>query len=115
MSTHDKVAVVTGAGTGIGKATGLAFVKDGWRVAFVGRRNEPLEEAVKSAGVASGRAIAVPTDVGDPKSVEALFARVKETFGRIDVLFNNAGQNAPGVAFEDLPYEKWKSVIDTNF
>jgi NAD(P)-dependent dehydrogenase (short-subunit alcohol dehydrogenase family) len=115
MSTHDKVAVVTGAGTGIGKATALAFVKDGWRVAFVGRRKEPLEEAVKSAGVASGRAIAVPTDVGDPKSVEALFARVKEAFGRIDVLFNNAGQNAPGVAFEDLPYEKWKSVIDTNF
>jgi len=115
MSTHDKVAVVTGAGTGIGKATALAFVKDGWRVAFVGRRKEPLEEAVKSAGVASARAIAVPTDVGDPKSVEALFARVKEAFGRIDVLFNNAGQNAPGVAFEDLPYEKWKSVIDTNF
>jgi NAD(P)-dependent dehydrogenase (short-subunit alcohol dehydrogenase family) len=114
MSEQDKVAVVTGAGSGIGKATALAFVKDGWRTVFVGRRKEALEEAVKSAGVGNDRAIAVPTDVGDPKAVEALFARVKDAFGRVDALFNNAGQNAPGVLFEDLPYEKWKAVVDAN-
>lgn len=114
MSTHEKVAVVTGAGSGIGKATALAFLRDGWRVAVVGRRQAPLEETVQAAGAASARALAVPTDVGDPQSVQALFARVKDAFGRIDALFNNAGQNAPGVLFEDLPYERWKSVVDTN-
>ena len=115
MSSENKVAVVTGAGSGIGKATALAFIRDGWRVAFVGRHKETLDEAVNAAGAQSDRAIAVPTDVGDPKAVEALFARVKQAFGRIDALFNNAGQNAPGVLFEDLPYEKWKAVVDTNF
>ena len=114
MSTHDKVAVVTGAGSGIGKATALAFVKDGWRTVFVGRRKELLEEAVKSAGVGADRALAVPTDVGDPQSVNALFERVKSTFGRVGALFNNAGTNAPGVAFDELPYERWKAVVDTN-
>jgi NAD(P)-dependent dehydrogenase (short-subunit alcohol dehydrogenase family) len=110
----DQVAVITGAGSGIGKATALAFLKDGWRVVFVGRRKELLEEAVKSAGVGADRALAVSADVGDPESVRALFDRVKSTFGRVDALFNNAGQNAPGVSFDELPYERWKAVIDAN-
>ena len=112
--THDKVAVVTGAGTGIGRATALAFLKDGWRVALVGRRKEPLQDTVKSAGVGDDRAIALSADVGDPQSVSALFDRVKSHFGRVDALFNNAGQNAPGVPFDELPYERWKAVVDTN-
>jgi NAD(P)-dependent dehydrogenase (short-subunit alcohol dehydrogenase family) len=110
----DKVAVVTGAGSGIGKATALAFLEDGWRVALVGRRVELLDETVKEAGVGSARAVAISADVGDPNSVAALFERVKSTFGRVDALFNNAGTNAPGVAFDELPYERWKAVIDTN-
>jgi NAD(P)-dependent dehydrogenase (short-subunit alcohol dehydrogenase family) len=114
MSTKDKVAVVTGAGSGIGRATALAFVADGWRVAVVGRRKEPLEETLQLAGVGRDRAMAVPTDVGDPQSVQALFTSVKEAYGRVDALFNNAGQNAPGVSFEELPYERWKAVVDTN-
>jgi len=83
-------------------------------VALVGRRKEPLEETVRAAGERAGRALAVPTDVADPQSVNALFAQVKSTFGRVDALFNNAGQNAPGVSFEDLPYERWKAVVETN-
>jgi NAD(P)-dependent dehydrogenase (short-subunit alcohol dehydrogenase family) len=114
MTTHNKVAVITGGGTGIGKATALAFIKDGYRVVITGRRPEPLDETIKEAGVDSARMIGVPTDVGNPDAVKALFAKTKAAFGRIDVLFNNAGQNAPGVAFEDLPWEKWKSVVDTN-
>ena len=110
----DKVAVVTGAGTGIGKATALAFVRDGWRVAFVGRRKEMLDEALAASGAAESAAIAVSADVGDPESVRALFDTVKAKLGRIDVLFNNAGQNAPGVPFDELPYERWKAVVDTN-
>ena len=114
MTSQAKVAVVTGAGSGIGKATALAFLKDGWSVALVGRRREPLEEAVKAAGADGDRALAVPTDVGDPQAVQALFDRVKAKFGRVDAVFNNAGQNAPGVLFEDLPFERWKAVVDTN-
>ena len=114
MSTHDKVAVITGAGSGIGRATALAFLKDGWRVALAGRRREALEATLQSAGAHRDRALAVPTDVADPHSVQALFARVKEGYGRVDVVFNNAGQNAPGVPFEDLSYDRWKSVVDTN-
>jgi NAD(P)-dependent dehydrogenase (short-subunit alcohol dehydrogenase family) len=114
MTSHGKVAVVTGAGSGIGKATALAFLKDGWSVALAGRRREPLEAAVKEAGADAERALAVPTDVGDPQAVQALFERVKAKFGRVDAIFNNAGQNAPGVLFEDLPFERWKAVVDTN-
>jgi NAD(P)-dependent dehydrogenase (short-subunit alcohol dehydrogenase family) len=114
MTSHNKVAVVTGAGSGIGKATALAFLKDGWSVALAGRRREPLEETVKAAGADGERALAVPTDVADPQAVQALFDRVKAKFGRVDAVFNNAGQNAPGVLFEDLPFEKWKAVVDTN-
>ncbi|MGZ8154799.1 MAG: SDR family oxidoreductase [Burkholderiales bacterium] len=113
MTTHEKVAVITGAGTGIGRATALAFVRDGWQVVFVGRRPELLEQAV-AASEHPARAVAIPADVADPHAVQALFARVKERFGRVDVVFNNAGQNAPGVPFDELPYERWKSVVDTN-
>jgi NAD(P)-dependent dehydrogenase (short-subunit alcohol dehydrogenase family) len=110
---HKKVAVVTGAGTGIGKASAIALVKEGYSVAFAGRRPEPLEKAVAESG-AGERAIAVPTDVGDPKSVAALFARVKSAFGRLDVLFNNAGMGAPPVNMEDLTVEQWLNVVNAN-
>ena len=114
MSPSQKVAVVTGAGTGIGKAAAVALSKNGYRVAFAGRRREPLVQAVAEAGVAQGAAIAVPTDVSDPASVRALFARVRETFGRLDVLFNNAGVGAPAVNLEELTFEQWKNVVDIN-
>jgi NAD(P)-dependent dehydrogenase (short-subunit alcohol dehydrogenase family) len=114
MTTTPKVAVITGAGSGIGKATALAFLQDGWKVALVGRRQNVLEEALAEAGSNAANGMAVPTDVSDPQSVAALFDAVKKHYGRVDVLFNNAGLNAPGVPFEDLPYEKWKAVVDTN-
>jgi len=108
-----KVALVTGAGTGIGKASSLALLREGYDVVLSGRRKEPLE-AVAEEGRASGsRTLVVPTDVSDPASVQALFVRAKETFGRLDLLFNNAGVGAPGVPLEELSFEKWKAVIDT--
>ena len=114
MSPHDKVAIVTGAGTGIGKAVTLAFLKNGYRVALAGRRQEPLTAVVKAAGADGSRAIVVPTDVGDPDLVRNLFARTKQAFGRLDVLFNNAGTGAPAIPMEELTYEQWKAVVDTN-
>ena len=114
MSTNSKVAVVTGAGTGIGKAVALALLKDGYAVALAGRRREPLEKAVADSGAASGRALAVPTDVGNPESVKNLFAQVRAKFGRLDVLFNNAGTGAPAIPMEDLSFEQWKTVVDAN-
>jgi NAD(P)-dependent dehydrogenase (short-subunit alcohol dehydrogenase family) len=114
MTPSPKVAVVTGAGTGIGKAAAIALVKEGYRVAFAGRRREPLEQAIAEAAAGDGTAIAVPTDVSDPASVRALFARVREAFGRLDVLFNNAGVGAPGVNLEELTFEQWKNVVDIN-
>ena len=113
MATSNKVAIVTGAGSGIGKATALALLDAGYSVALAGRRGELLEQAVTESG-AGARALAAPTDVAKPESVKALFAKTKEKFGRVDVLFNNAGTNAPGILFEDLTYEKWKSVVDVN-
>jgi NAD(P)-dependent dehydrogenase (short-subunit alcohol dehydrogenase family) len=110
----NKVAIVTGAGTGIGKAAAFALLKEGYSVAFAGRRIEPLEKAVSESG-AGARAIAVSTDVGDPKSVAALFAKAKSAFGgRLDVLFNNAGMGAPAQPMEDLPYDKWSAVVAAN-
>jgi NAD(P)-dependent dehydrogenase (short-subunit alcohol dehydrogenase family) len=114
MNTTTKTAIITGAGSGIGKATALAFLKDGWNVALAGRRQAALDEALAAAGADAARGLAVPTDVADPQSVAALFEQVIKRFGRVDVLFNNAGQNAPGVPFEDLPWDKWKAVVDTN-
>ena len=109
-----KSAIVTGAGTGIGKSAATALLKNGYRVALAGRRREPLEAAIAAAGVAPGQALAIPTDVANPASVAALFAEVKAKFGRLDLLFNNAGIGAPGVNMEDLTFEQWKSVVDIN-
>jgi NAD(P)-dependent dehydrogenase (short-subunit alcohol dehydrogenase family) len=114
MSPHTKVALVTGAGTGIGKAVALAFLQEGYRVTLTGRRKELLEQAVIEAGAAAGQALIVPTDVRDPASVRALFTKTKEAFGRLYVLFNNAGVSAPGIALEELSYEQWQAVVDTN-
>jgi len=113
MSASNKVAVVTGAGTGIGKAVAVALLRHGWRVALAGRRREPLEQAIRDAGVDAAGALAVPTDVADPASVRALFTATKERFGRVDLLFNNAGISVGG-PFEDLTFEQWKSVVDIN-
>jgi len=114
MPTNSKVAVVTGAGTGIGKAVALALLNDGYAVALAGRRREPLEKAARDAGPAAERTLVVPTDVGNPDSVRSLFAQVREKFGRLDLLFNNAGTGAPAVPMEDLTYEQWKAVVDAN-
>ncbi len=114
MSTQGKVALVTGAGTGIGKAVALAFLKDGYRVALAGRRQELLDKTVQDAGADGARALAVATDIGKPDAVRALFARVRETWGRLDVLFNNAGRGAPAIPMEDLSYEQWQAVVDVN-
>jgi NAD(P)-dependent dehydrogenase (short-subunit alcohol dehydrogenase family) len=114
MTGQGKVAIVTGAGTGIGRAVALALVGEGYAVALAGRRREPLEATAKAAEGRPGRALAVPTDVGDPASVKALFARTKQTFGRLDLLFNNAGTGTPPVPLEDLTFEQWKAVLDVN-
>jgi len=106
-----KVAIVTGAGTGVGRAAALALLKAGFAVALVGRRKEPLEAVAKEGG---GESLIVPTDVKDIDAIRALFAKVKEKYGRLDVLFNNAGMGAPPVPFHELPVEKWKEVVDTN-
>jgi NAD(P)-dependent dehydrogenase (short-subunit alcohol dehydrogenase family) len=114
MTTSRKVAVVTGAGSGIGKYSALALLQEGYAVTLAGRRKEALE-ATASEGQATGSpTLVVPTDVGDPASVRALFARTKEAFGRLDLLFNNAGTGAPPVPLEDLTYEQWKAVVDAN-
>ena len=114
MSVPMKVAIVTGAGTGIGKSAALALLQEGYAVALAGRRQEPLEMTAKAAGAAGARALVVPTNVGDPASVRALFARTREAFGRLDVLFNNAGGGAPPIPLEDLTYEQWQAVVDAN-
>src|SRR3990170_4793686 len=114
MNSSTKVAIVTGAGTGIGKAVAVALLQEGYRVALAGRRKERLDQAVADAGPAGARALVVPTDVSDPQSVRALFGRTKEAFGRLDLLFNNAGINAPGIPLEELGYEQWKAVVDIN-
>ena len=112
--TTSKVAIVTGAGTGIGKAVAVAFLKEGYSVALAGRRKDLLEQAVAEAGAPNDRSLTVPTDVGDAQAVKALFAETKRKFGRLDLLFNNAGIGAPGVPLEDLTFEQWKAVVDTN-
>ena len=108
-----KIAMVTGAGTGIGKATALAFLREGWAVVLAGRRNDLLMQT-KSEAPAGTEALVVPTDVTDPKAVGHLFRKTGEVFGRVDVLFNNAGMGAPSVPLEDLSFEDWKRVVDVN-
>jgi NAD(P)-dependent dehydrogenase (short-subunit alcohol dehydrogenase family) len=114
VNSLDKIAIVTGAGTGIGRHVAVALCREGYSVVFAGRRREPLEAAAAEGQAAGPRTLVVPTDVSDPASVESLFAKTKETFGRLDLLFNNAGANAPGVPLEDLTYEQWKAVVDVN-
>jgi len=109
-----KVAIVTGAGTGIGRQTALALLREGYAVSLAGRRMERLQETMDQAGAAGARALAVPADVSDPASVRALFDKTKEAFGRLDLLFNNAGTGAPPVPLEDLSLEQWKTVVDVN-
>ncbi len=113
MSSESKIAIVTGAGSGVGKAAAMALLGAGYRVVLAGRRKEPLEAVAKESG-AGDRALAVPTDVADPDSVRALFDAAVKAFGRVDVVFNNAGVNAPGVPLEDLTVEQWRNVVDIN-
>ena len=108
-----KIAIVTGAGSGIGRAVAVALAREGYAIVLAGRRRDTLDETAAKAG-AGAQALVVPTDVSDPVSVRQLFARTAETFGRLDLLFNNAGQSAPGVPLEDLTYEQWKAVVDVN-
>jgi NAD(P)-dependent dehydrogenase (short-subunit alcohol dehydrogenase family) len=108
-----RVAVVTGAGSGIGRASALALLRDGWHVALAGRRLDALEAVAVESG-AGDRALPVSTDITSAPSVEALFATVKQAWGRLDLVFNNAGLNAPGVPLEDLPVDKWLAVVNTN-
>lgn len=109
-----KVAIITGASAGIGKASAIALLRAGWHVTFAGRRAEMLDKAIGESGEHAARALAVPSDVTDPESVRDLFARTVAKFGRVDLVFNNAGINAPGIPLEDLTVEQWKSVVDTN-
>jgi NAD(P)-dependent dehydrogenase (short-subunit alcohol dehydrogenase family) len=106
-----KVAIVTGAGSGIGRAAAVALLREGYAVGLAGRRKDALEQTAKTGG---GTSLVVPTDVGDPASVKALFDAVKEKFGRLDLLFNNAGKGAPAVPLEELSWEHWKSTVDAN-
>ena len=114
MSISEKVAIITGAGTGIGKQTTLAFLREGYSVALAGRREAPLKETVEEAGSAGSRALIVPTDVSDPASVQTLFGETEKAFGRLDVLFNNAGVSAPPILLEELTYEQWQTVVNIN-
>ncbi|MGD9834257.1 MAG: SDR family oxidoreductase [Piscinibacter sp.] len=114
MSNTPRVALVTGAGSGIGRACALALHQAGYHVVLAGRRLDALNETIAAAPGDRDRLLAVPTDVGDPASVKALFAKTKEAFGRLDVLFNNAGMGAPAIPMEDLSYEQWKAVVDVN-
>ncbi|SME90353.1 NADP-dependent 3-hydroxy acid dehydrogenase YdfG [Tistlia consotensis] len=114
MATTEKVALVTGAGSGIGRAVALALMEAGYAVVLAGRRADALEATVEAGKAKGGRALAVAADVGSPDSVKALFARTKEAFGRLDVLFNNAGKGTPAIPLEDLTYEQWQSTVDAN-
>jgi NAD(P)-dependent dehydrogenase (short-subunit alcohol dehydrogenase family) len=109
-----KVAVVTGAGTGIGRAVALGMLQEGYAVVLAGRRAELLEQTANESGAGPARVRAVPTDVTDPASVQALFEETRRAFGRLDVLFNNAGTNVPGVPFDELSVEQWRAVVDVN-
>src|SRR6478609_1324472 len=115
MTAHNgKVALVTGAGSGVGRATALALLREGYAVVLAGRRADALAATLAQAGPAGARALAVPTDVSDPEGVRALFERTKEAFGRLDLLFNNAGVGAPAVPLEEVTVEQWRRVVDVN-
>src|SRR5215471_7553262 len=110
----ERIAIVTGAGTGVGRAAALALMRVGYAVVLAGRRKEMLDQVAQEGKATNGQSLVVPTDVADPDSIKALFAKAKETYGRLDVLFNNAGIGAPAVPLEELPVETWKKVVDTN-
>ncbi len=114
MTSNRRVAIVTGGGTGIGKHSALALVRDGFSVAIAGRRVEPLEETKAEAGEASSRVLVVPTDVGSRDAIKSLFAKTHDAFGRLDLLFNNAGMGSPRVPMEDIEYEDWQTVVAVN-
>jgi NAD(P)-dependent dehydrogenase (short-subunit alcohol dehydrogenase family) len=114
MAGLQKVAIITGAGTGIGRAVALALMREGYAAVLAGRRKERLEETAGEGSSTGAKNLVVPTDVSDPQSIKILFAKAKETFGRLDLLFNNAGIGAPAVPLEELPYETWQKVVDTN-
>jgi NAD(P)-dependent dehydrogenase (short-subunit alcohol dehydrogenase family) len=114
MTTNGKIALVTGAGSGIGRAVAIALQGAGYSVVLAGRRATELEKTVALAVKPGGVMLAVPTDVSQPEGVHALFAKTKEAFGRLDVLFNNAGAGAPGIPMEDLTYEQWSKVVGVN-
>ena len=114
MTSKNKVALVTGAGSGIGRAAALALLRDGFKVTLTGRRADALAETQKRAGELAKNTLAVPCDVSDAKAVRALFAATKETFGRLDFLFNNAGMGTPAIPMEDLSEAQWRQVVDVN-
>jgi NAD(P)-dependent dehydrogenase (short-subunit alcohol dehydrogenase family) len=114
MATPAKIAVITGAGSGIGRASAHCLLEDGWTVVLAGRRKSMLEETAALGQAPAPRTLVVPTDVSDAASIAALFAKVNETYGRIDLLFNNAGISTRGIPFEDLTYEQWMGVVQTN-
>ncbi|NYI02545.1 SDR family oxidoreductase [Cupriavidus plantarum] len=114
MNASRKIALVTGAGSGVGRLTALALLDDGWTVVLAGRRPEPLQTLAAEAAERGQHAVAMPTDVTDPASVQALFDNIEREFGRVDVVFNNAGVNAPAVPMDELPLDKWFNVINTN-
>jgi NAD(P)-dependent dehydrogenase (short-subunit alcohol dehydrogenase family) len=114
MPPPAKIALVTGAGTGVGRAAALALMGAGFTVVLAGRRKDKLDEVAREGAATGGNSLSVAADIADPASIKALFAKTKQTFGRLDVLFNNAGIGAPAVPLEDLPLDKWKAAVDTN-
>jgi NAD(P)-dependent dehydrogenase (short-subunit alcohol dehydrogenase family) len=114
MAAQKKIALVTGAGTGVGRAVTLALMREGYAVVLAGRRKDKLEEVAKEGAQTPGEALTVPADVADPASIKALFAKTKDTYGRLDLLFNNAGIGTPATPIEDMPLDKWQAVVATN-
>ena len=114
MERDQKISIVTGAGTGVGKAASLALADEGWTIVLAGRRKDPIEAVANEIKCRGGNALAIVTDTSDTKSVKGLFEETKQAFGRLDLLFNNAGTNAPGVSLEDLSFEQWTNVVNVN-